>query len=351
MNRYCEKYFDSIDDLVEGELGEQIAEQTGSHVFACPKCRERYETLRREKEIYAHYLFETEPPIDLWTNFQARLDAEREKTGLAVVPPAIVSTRKTNVFGFPRFTPLFAASSTAALLVVFGIGSGWLEFAPSEIDGNDKFVARTQPDNSAANKFKETEKSGTTVSTEIIKSDESDFSEKNRIINVKNDKSKTLKVKSVSVATEKPIIAEALKTGQKTVSAKAEKNLADASKLNADERAKRLRLQNLELAIADQVEKVELLLRSFRNARATEEDETFDVGYEKAQARKLLEKNAQLKLDAENNGIGYAEELLSRVEPYLLDIANLEGKPAPGKVLDIKERVSSQNIIASLQVY
>ena len=351
MNRLCEKYFDSIDDLVEGELGERIAEQTGSHVIACPKCREHYDTLRREKEIYAHYLFETEPPIDLWTNFQARLDAERAKTTPAVVPPAIVSIRKTNVFGFPRFTALFAASAAAALLVVFGIGSGWLKFAPGETGGNDKFVARTQPDNSATNKSVEMEKSGTTDSTEIIKGDESDFSEKTRIINAKNDESETSRAKSVSVVAEKPIIARALKTGRKTVFAKAEKNLADANKPKADERTRRLRLQNLELEIADQVEKVELLLRSFRNARATEEDETFDIGYEKAQARKLLKKNAQLKLDAENNGIGYAEDLLSRIEPYLLDIANLEGKPAPGKVLDIKERVSSQNIIASLQVY
>jgi hypothetical protein len=107
----------------------------------------------------------------------------------------------------------------------------------------------------------------------------------------------------------------------------------------------------LEAEIAGQIEKIELLLRSFRNVKLTENLVDFDVEYEKRQARRLLKANAALQRNAKNYGIYYGEELLSRAEPYLLEIANLENNPSPDRILDIKRRVGSQNIIAGLQVY
>ncbi|HEY0457618.1 MAG TPA: zf-HC2 domain-containing protein, partial [Pyrinomonadaceae bacterium] len=83
----CEKYFDLIDDLLEDELDEHTTEQVESHVFACQECRKRYETRWRAKEIYSQYLFDVEPPLNSWINFQARLVEENEKAqGDSIIP-------------------------------------------------------------------------------------------------------------------------------------------------------------------------------------------------------------------------------------------------------------------------
>jgi len=340
----CEKILNFIDDLVEGELDEQTAAKVDSHTFACLECREQYETLKREKEIYAHYLFDAEPPNDLWANFQTRLESEKEKTLPAAKIPAQENARRTKIFGFLRLSPALAG---AALLVVFGIGFGWLKFVPSETSV-DKYVAKTEPGGSQLpTNSAETEKSGTANLPTQIKSGENTVALKNSRL---KDKSKSLKARSASAAGKKSI-AEAVKSRQKTVFPNVKKFPADRNEPNEEERLQRLQMRNLEKEIAGQIERVELLLRSFRNTRAIETIENFDVEYERMQARKLFEKNARLRREAESYGIVYAEELLNRIEPYLLDIANLEANPAPDKVLDIKERVSNQNIIASLQIY
>ena len=343
----CEKYLYLIDDLVEGELAEQTAGQADSHAFACPKCREQYETLKREKEIYAHYLFDVEPAKDLWTSFQTRLESEKEKTFRAAQTPANANARLTKIFGFLRSSPAFPAMACAALLLVFGIGFSLLKFS-SEETSMDKYVAETELVNvrSPAESLK-IDKMNSADSPAKSKSGENNAAPK---IAVRGGKIES-KSKNVSFV-KKSIAAEALKSERKTVSVPAGKNPAGAAnRLSEKERLQSAQLKNLEKEIAGQIEKVELLLRSFRNARAVENIETFDVEYEKGQARRLLEKNVRLRRNAESYGISSAEELLSRVEPYLLDIANLESNPMPDKVLDIRERVKNQNIIASLQIY
>lgn len=345
----CKQYLNLIDDSVEGELDEKAAEQVDSHVFACRECREQYETLKREKEVYAHYLFDAEPPNHLWANFQTRLESEKEKTSRFAETAANVSARKTNIFGFRRFSALPAG---AALIIVFGIGFGWLRFASNKAD-KDIYVAKTEPgDLRLPLTSDETGKSGTADSPVKINSGEKNAAPQ---INKLSGKYKSSKAENVSAADKKSLFAEAGKIGQKTNSADVGgKNAAIENRPDEEERRQRLQMRNLENEIAGQIERVELLLRSFRNAgkvESLESVETFDVAYEKGQARRLLEKNVRLRRGAESHGIADAEELLSRIEPYLLDIANLENNPAPGKVLDIKERVSSQNIIASLQVY
>ncbi len=341
----CEKTLNLIDDLVGSELDEPLAARVNSHVFACVNCRERYEILKREKEIYANYLFDAEPPKDLWANFQPRLEAEKVKTPHLIQMPAKANAEKRNLFGFLRFSPALAAT---ALLAAFGIGFGWLQLAPREAD-TGKSVAATKPsDSQSPVTSREFSKNETANSPAKIESGQNEIASPN---DKTGGKYKSVKTKNDS-ADKKSIAARIVKIKRETVSAKTEKIAADESKTNEEER--RLtdsRMVNLDKEIAGQIERVELLLRSFRNAPEVETAAAFDVEYEKRQARRLLEKNGRLRRAAESFGNAYAEELLSRVEPYLLDIAHLESNAAPDKVRDIKNRVSVQGIIASLQTY
>jgi anti-sigma factor RsiW len=102
---------------------------------------------------------------------------------------------------------------------------------------------------------------------------------------------------------------------------------------------------------ARHVERAQLLLRSFRNARLTSKgDPTFNLTEEKQRSRRLLYRNILLRRDAATRGDAPVENLLSSVEPFLLDIANLPDRPAPADLRPIKERIDRKQIVAVLQV-
>ena len=342
----CEQYLNLIEDLAEGEPDERIAGRVESHVFTCAKCRVQWGAVKREKDVYARYLYDIEPPHDLRANFQTRLAEQKMKTSRFAETLPKVSVRKTGIFDFRRFSPLLAGAS---LMIVFGIGFGWLKLASDETNKNIH-VAKTDTDDlPLPSAFDETVKVGTAESPSVIGGGQKNAAPPNDQL---SGRRKFSKAGGIPVAAPQPLLAKAGKIERKTVSADARGTQAEVeSRLSDESRRHALQTKNLENEIAGQIERVELLLRSFRNAQANETTEIFDIEYEKGQARRLLEKNARLRESAESYGIFYAEELLSRVEPYLLDIANLTDHPTPDEVLDIRERVKNQSIIASLQTY
>jgi hypothetical protein len=97
-------------------------------------------------------------------------------------------------------------------------------------------------------------------------------------------------------------------------------------------------------------EKAQLMLRSFRNASAARSLAAADLAYERQLSRRLLTQNILLRRDAEMKGNLPAEEALSSLEPFLLDIANLPDKPSTGELGAIRERLQRKELIASLQI-
>jgi len=102
--------------------------------------------------------------------------------------------------------------------------------------------------------------------------------------------------------------------------------------------------------LARHVEQAQILLRSIKNARPSDDD-TVNVSYEKRLSRKLLAENATLQLDAETRGDRDTQQVLDSIEPFLLDIANMRDNASREEVRSVKERVKKTEIIAALQVY
>lgn len=97
-------------------------------------------------------------------------------------------------------------------------------------------------------------------------------------------------------------------------------------------------------------EKAQLMLRSFRNASAAKRLAATDLAYERQLSRRLLYQNILLRRDAEMKGNLPAEEALSSLEPFLIDIANLPDNPSSGELGGIRERLQRKELIASLQI-
>lgn len=319
----CEKYSNLIDDLVEGELEALIAKEVNLHLFTCAECASQAASLKREKELYARYLFEIEPPLDSASRFQSKLKTELQ-VNIAKAQPFF----EAKIFAFWRFYP---ALTGIAWFILAGLGLVLLNFALNKSNQPSHFA--TQSD---VNKIQ--------VLLPVLPEKE------NPMPIPQNDEIAAEKVKHLEFKKEiqpKPIAVKQI-IKKPVIKPKAEiviDQFSEEEKLQIEE------IQALHTETAKQLEKVELLLRAFRNIRQAEGSEYYDISYEKQQARKLLQNNFALRQRAEIYGILFTEEILSQVEPYLLDIANLENNPASEKVLEIKERVRNQNIIASLQAF
>jgi hypothetical protein len=103
------------------------------------------------------------------------------------------------------------------------------------------------------------------------------------------------------------------------------------------------------LRIGRHAERVERLLRSFRNARLTDKDLPLEVADARRLSKRLLYSNIALRREAAGAGDLPVEGLLDSLEPILLDISNLPDRPSPDAVGSIKERIRRRQLVGVLQ--
>lgn len=98
-------------------------------------------------------------------------------------------------------------------------------------------------------------------------------------------------------------------------------------------------------------ERAQMLLRSFKNGELSEREAGFDLAYERRFSRSLLGRNILLRREAQSDGDEATAKLLGQLEPFLLDIANLDERAAPAQVRSIRERMQREGIVARLRLF
>ena len=362
---------EKISLLVDGELAGGERRAVESHLGACDNCR----AARADFLLFRRQLGSYSAGTSVAAQRQA-LEAilssktpmtparEREESG-ASLPRAGWRERLAGAFAVPRLAP------AAALLTLLIVASGLFVYVNSRREAQTAHgTASNTPSRESANapSSPTTRNDAPTVAGTVTAKDDEGVVEnpsEKRVVENPSEKGTTLiaggntppnaervnrrrrsaKIRNapqaVAVATAPsrvtPRVAQPLENDGVVATA----SVATAS--SAAPTSDRARVAPLDTG--RHVEQAQLLLRSFRNARLSDDD----LAYERERSKKLLYRNIVLRREAASKGDPRVEGLLDRLEPILVDIANLPDKPAKEEVASIRERVRKKNLMFSLQ--
>jgi hypothetical protein len=288
----CEVCLELLEEYLDGELPQPDHVEVGEHLIACGDCSASFAALTEEQELFARYDREVEVPPFLWTRIAAHTVAE------------------SNSGWYRRVAAIFAtpvASATAVLLLAIVVG---LVYVVSRKPAAKPELVKQQTDN------------GT----------DPNQGEAPKTITPKPDSNVV-----ASHRKPKPRYRPAIKHSPIDQSDVLSSNLGY---LDIDE-----------LDTVRHIEQSQNLLRSIRNVPVADSDEEIDVTYDKALSRRLLNENVVLRRDAEMKAKFPTKTLLTDLEPFLIDIANLPDRARPEDVRVIKERVKKTEIVAALIDY
>lgn len=347
----CEECLIVAEEYLEEELDLQFAEPAFSHIAECNECCQAYEYLQQERKAFSTYMLEVEcSPV-----IRTRLISEirREQTIANATRPKSLHNKVFSVFQSLRFN--YALAGSLAILLMVG-GAGFLMSSLS-----DKTNLGSGDSVSVAQRT-ETEQLPGEIIQMVSPNKAVDHRSDSRTGENKNTSEKSETRVNNSNKNSPPSFQEQhilMPSRQKTKSPQRqlEGGKDVGAKVNAERKLKAVvsskpnQPEDLERETSKQVERAQLLLRSFRNMPLLENVQAYDVSYDKREAQKLLQNNIVLRRKAETLGNFEIEEVLAELEPYLMDIANLTDYSQIDQVRAIKARIKSEEIVASLQVY
>jgi hypothetical protein len=289
----CEVCVDGLEEYLDGELPADEQEQISAHLITCADCSATFGAFTAEQELFALYERELEVPPFLWTR----------------IAQQTVATNNGKRAGWRAyFAGLFAtplAGAIAILLVAIAVGIVYV-------------ISRQAP---APRKVAE-KRVDPTPETQIGTKPEPELQSTSKGLVVSTRRQRRPAIKHTPRIDQSDVLS------------------SDFGYLDIDDQD-----------TAKHIEQTQNLLRSIRNVSITEGDEEIDVSYDKALSRRLLSENIVLRRDAEMKAKFPTKALLSDVEPFLIDIANLPDRARPEDVRVIKERVQKTEIVAALMGY
>ncbi|HUQ31022.1 MAG TPA: zf-HC2 domain-containing protein [Pyrinomonadaceae bacterium] len=352
----CEECLPRIEEYVDGELNGRIQERVAAHLSTCANCESEFAELRRDEEIYAHYRREVEVTPAQWEIIRKRI--EQEKDAALKQPRKSLRAWLRDLFGSSHFRPGLVA---ALLLISIGIIIGL--FYLNSRSHRTELAARPAKQNEAqppADAAKD-------ITPSVLGNQENETiaADKDPAKNNNPDRQR----QTITVNTARAAAVEPVKKKNTFVAALPNTEKHSVRRLVPDEpsplieavadrdqsltgarRSAQEPAGNFDSEIARHAERAELLLRSFRNVRLPARARVLDVSYEKENARKLLYRNIALRRDASERGDQPTAELLNKLEPILLDIANLRSRAGTRDVRAVEEHMEKQEIVATLQV-
>jgi hypothetical protein len=330
----CQKIEERLIDLVFDELREDERRQTLAEVESCEHCRAEYQSFAQTLSAVDRASAAMTPDEQYWSAYeaglQAKLAAGQGPTGLAI-------WRRRWREGLAALTARPAWAMSMALLL--GLGLLWWAIltqmshqpkAPLEaID----VPAQVQPGDPKA----EEKDSQTALREEDKQPDVRLLPKQQPKKNISGHSNRT-----VARRTERP--AESLQEFDKAIPSQTPQVATTFEPASGGGAL----LDNETLR---HFEKAQMFLRAFRNLDAAGSAPPFEMADDKQRSRALLFKNVLLRREAEAKGNLPVGQVLSDLEPLLLDIANLSDKAAPYEIRAIHARLQKREMIATLQVY
>jgi hypothetical protein len=295
----CEVCLELLEEYCDGELAERESQDVAAHLSTCLTCGNESAALTAEQELFSRYDRELEVSPLIW-------EQVAQRTTAPVVNPANgLREWFSGLFRVPAFG--FSVATAALILIAVLIGAIYLK-------------------NRQVNK-----------GAEVVAGDQGPR--------------KTEQPLQTVLATPKP-------TGDSPVIAvnhnrKVRRSLPKQSPIDqSDVVSTDLGFQDPDdQDTANHIEQTQNLLRSFKNVRLNDGEQEIDVTYDKAVGRRLLNENIVLRREAEARSKFPTKALLSDLEPFLIDIANLPDQAKPEDVRAIKDRVQKTEIVAALIGY